>query len=68
MKDFILLKKMQKKIFFDAFTSDGYQWIKIEPFPPPVQPIKTNGNQLLMRFFIGMHSAALIPPVRLLFL
>ena len=62
MKDFILLKKMQKKNFFDAFASDGYQWIEIGPLPPPIWPIRTNGNQLHMRSFIGMRSAALIPP------
>ena len=52
---------MQKKKFPDAFSSDRYWWIYIRPFPPHVQPIRTNGNQLHMRFFIGMHSAALIP-------
>ena len=31
-------------------------------FPPPIRPIRTNGNQLHMRFFIGIHSVALIPP------
>ena len=62
MKDFNLLKKMQKKIFSDAFTSDRCRWIEIRPLPPPVRPIRTNGNQLHLRSFVGMHSAVLIPP------
>ena len=33
-----------------------------DPFPSLVRPITANGNQLHMRFFIGMCSAALIPP------
>ena len=32
------------------------------PFPPLVQPITANGNEVRMQFFIGMRSAALIPP------
>ena len=27
-----------------------------------VRPIRTNGNQLRLRLFIGMRSAVLIPP------
>ena len=52
-----------KKNSFNAFTLDRYWWIWIGLFPPPMQLIKTNGNQLHMRFFISMHSAALILPV-----
>ena len=35
---------------------------KSDLLAPPVWPIRTNGNQLHMQSFLGMRSAALIPP------
>ena len=38
---------------------DGF---KSRPFSPLLLPITVNGNELHMRFFIGMRSVALIRP------
>ena len=61
MKDFILFKKVQKKFFHMPSHQTDVDGFKSDLFLLPIWPIRTNDNQLHMRSFVGMHSAALIP-------
>ena len=56
LKGFILLKKMQKKKFSMPLHQMDIDGFKSALFLLPYGPLEP------MRFFIGMHSVALIPP------
>ena len=45
------------------FHQTDVNGFKLELCLPVIQPIRANGNQLHMQSFVGMRSAALIPPV-----